>query len=244
MSGLPEDGTEAPRSDPMGAAPASGPTAPSAAGAPEPPHAPSPPEFAPSRGRDCHRYRRRRVCEGPRRVPVPHGPAAERAERLGLGSRSVASRLLTGSPDPSWRAAAPPLEADAPFVWPIPSEEGRFWRGFGAGRRGHSGIDLGAAPGTLVRAARPGLVAYSDNGVRGYGNLVVLVHADGTTTWYAHHLANWVFAGERVQAGQVVGQVGETGLTHGAHLHFELRVEGVPRDPLPRFPPRADTEGR
>jgi len=111
MSGLPEDGTEAPRSDPMGAAPASGPTAPSAAGAPEPPHAPSPPEFAPSRGRDCHRYRRRRVCEGPRRVPVPHGPAAERAERLGLGSRSVASRLLTGSPDPRWRAAAPRMRS-------------------------------------------------------------------------------------------------------------------------------------
>ena len=85
------------------------------------------------------------------------------------------------------------------------------------------------------RAANDGLVVYSDNGMRGYGNVVVLIHRDASTTLYAHCRATYVAAGELVRRGQIIAAVGATGLAHGPHLHFEWRVAGQTRDPLRRF---------
>jgi murein DD-endopeptidase MepM/ murein hydrolase activator NlpD len=99
-------------------------------------------------------------------------------------------------------------------------------------------VDIVAEPGTRVRAANDGLVAYSDNGVRGMGNLLILVHPDGATTFYAHLRAAYVFAGEKVRRGEVIGEVGNTGLSRGPHLHFEWRRRGHPRDPARRFADR------
>jgi murein DD-endopeptidase MepM/ murein hydrolase activator NlpD len=80
-----------------------------------------------------------------------------------------------------------------------------------------------------------GLVAYADNGVSGYGNLVVIVHRDGSTTAYAHLKEAWVTAGQRVARGQTVGLLGNTGLSHGPHLHFEWRVGGRAQNPVPHM---------
>jgi murein DD-endopeptidase MepM/ murein hydrolase activator NlpD len=170
-------------------------------------------------------------------VPAPEGEPAELAKRLDLGGRRAAGVLLLGPPRPEWvEAVAGP--APEKLVWPVPN--GQIWRGVGpTGKRGrgrfHKGVDIGADEGTPIRAVAAGLVAYSDNGSRGYGNLMMIVHRDGSVAFYAHCRANYVFAGEQVAANQVIGEVGLTGISHGAHLHFELRVAGAAIDPLDRF---------
>jgi murein DD-endopeptidase MepM/ murein hydrolase activator NlpD len=121
------------------------------------------------------------------------------------------------------------------LLWPV--EGGRLWRGFGNVRKGkrkklpHDGIDIGAPDGTPIRAANDALVIYADNGIRGFGNLMVLAHADGTVTFYAHCTALYFFPGQVVERGQVIAEVGHTGIARGPHLHFEYRVRGRARDP-------------
>jgi len=183
----------------------------------------------------------RGMCSGPRRVPRPFGADADRARALGLGTSAVAARLLIGAPEPRWvSAAASETRAAVPGDLLFPVAGAELWRGYGATRRGrrrhnHQGVDLGASAGTLFRAANDGLVAYSDNGLRGYGNLVIVVHADASTTFYAHCRATYVFAGQRVRRGQVLGEVGSTGYARGEHLHFEWHAGGVARNPLGHF---------
>ncbi|HJL19680.1 MAG TPA: M23 family metallopeptidase [Sandaracinaceae bacterium LLY-WYZ-13_1] len=210
---------------------------------------PRPTRWRESRGRQCRRYHGRAFCDGPRRVPEPHGPAAERAADLGLDDERRAGRMaLNAEPDEAWLEAVEGSQG-AGLLWPVP--DGRLWRGFGRhrelrrGRNGrvrrgrrrrlHRGVDIGAEEGSPIRAVNDGLVVYSYNGLRGYGNSVVLLHADGTVTLYAHCHATYVFAGQQVRRGQVIGEVGHTGLAHGDHLHFEWRRAGRPRDPGPHF---------
>lgn len=201
-------------------------------------------------GRDCHRHAKRRVCEGPRRVPVPTAEAEARAEALGLG-RPRTQYVALSEPDPTWVAAALEHVGREPvdLLWPVPG--GRPWRGFGRtrrlakgrggklrhlrARRQHEGVDIGAQEGSPIVAAAGGLVAYADNGMGGYGNALVIVHADGSSALYGHCSALYVTAGALVTRGQIVAAVGDTGLAHGSHLHFEWHVEGEARDPAPRF---------
>lgn len=99
----------------------------------------------------------------------------------------------------------------------------------------HAGIDIVAPIDSAVHAADHGVVAYADNFVRGYGNLLVIVHSNGAVSLSAHCRAIYVFAGQYVQRGQLVAQVGMTGLSLGPHLHFEYRNAGTPVDPEPHF---------
>ena len=171
-------------------------------------------------------------------MPEPYGPAAEVARRLELGELRSVSRLLLDPPPVEWVTAAVATQEER-LLWPV--AEGRLWRGFGRPPRGsrfkrrHKGIDIGAPEGSLIRAARSGLVVYADNGIRGYGNLLITVQADGSVVFYAHCRAVYLFPGQQVQRGQVVGEVGQTGRAIGAHVHFEYREQGRLRDPLPRF---------
>ncbi|MCZ7526837.1 MAG: peptidoglycan DD-metalloendopeptidase family protein [Acidimicrobiia bacterium] len=96
----------------------------------------------------------------------------------------------------------------------------------------HTGIDFSAASGTPIRAAAAGTVV--EAGYRGgYGNTVIIDHGGSLATLYAHQSRVAVSAGETVAAGDVIGYVGSTGYSTGAHLHFEVRVDGVPVDPMP-----------
>jgi peptidoglycan hydrolase-like protein with peptidoglycan-binding domain len=107
---------------------------------------------------------------------------------------------------------------------------------FGAPREGgrkHSGIDFPVPHGTLVEAAGVGTTIFAGYNTGGYGNLVVIQHRLGYTSWYAHlsRITSWV--GERVQGGTRIGYVGSTGNSTGPHLHFEVRLNNVPIDPIP-----------
>lgn len=93
--------------------------------------------------------------------------------------------------------------------------------------------------GTQVKAAADGDVVFADTH-RGYGNVVILRHADGVMTIYAHHQRNLVLAGQRVRQGDPIAQVGSTGRASGPHLHFEVRQRAQPHDPL-RFLPRSSS---
>jgi murein DD-endopeptidase MepM/ murein hydrolase activator NlpD len=194
--------------------------------------------WLPSQGMECMDPPYQRFCQGPRKVALPFGSAADLAERLELGTIQCVGHLLNHEPRLDWvRAAGGPVVRRGVMGWP--AALGRLWRRFGYVRKPpfesllHRGIDVGAPRGSPVIATNPGIVAYSDNGVRGYGNLLVIVHDDGSVTLSAHCQAIYVFAGQRVRAGQIVGEVGETGMARGAHVHFEYRYAGQPVDPMP-----------
>jgi murein DD-endopeptidase MepM/ murein hydrolase activator NlpD len=176
-------------------------------------------------------------CNPSRRVPVPHGKDAERAAALGLGTDQMGRKLLAEPPPADVVQAAG--EVEPRLLWPVMG--GVFGRGVGRTRERrlrhipHEGVDIVAPAGTPIRAAASGIVAYADNGISGYGNLIMIVHGDATTTAYAHCTAAYVFAGQAVRQGQIIGAVGATGLARGPHLHFEWRRGGRYRDPMDAF---------
>jgi murein DD-endopeptidase MepM/ murein hydrolase activator NlpD len=117
-----------------------------------------------------------------------------------------------------------------PLAWPLLARVGD---GFGVrGRRFHAGIDLPVRAGTPVCAAAPGTVTWAGRRAGGWGILVVVRHADGVKTLYAHLSSVAVRRGDVVAGGAVLGRAGSTGDATGPHLHFEVRVHGAAVDPL------------
>jgi murein DD-endopeptidase MepM/ murein hydrolase activator NlpD len=128
----------------------------------------------------------------------------------------------------------PWLGKELDIIWPI---QGKINSPYGPrGRNFHSGIDIGSPSYQEVRAAMDGEVILARDSNTGYGKLVVLRHDQGFSTIYGH--LNVVIAqeGEAVRQGQAIGGVGSTGKSTGPHLHFELRRDGRPLDPLPLLP--------
>ena len=99
----------------------------------------------------------------------------------------------------------------------------------------HSGIDMPAVIGTSVRSSAAGYVAWTRKGTQ-YGNYIMVIHSDGIATLYAHLSRIDVVPDQFVQRGEQIGAVGVTGFTTGPHLHFEVRKEGIPTNPLPFLP--------
>ncbi|MFO7152021.1 MAG: peptidoglycan DD-metalloendopeptidase family protein [Bacillota bacterium] len=115
------------------------------------------------------------------------------------------------------------------FIWPV---SGRITSRFGnRGGEYHTGLDIANSTGTPVRAAGSGVVTFAGRS-GGYGNLVIINHGGGVETYYAHLSTISVSKGDNVSSGQVIGKVGTTGRTTGPHLHFEVRVNGTPKNPL------------
>ena len=128
----------------------------------------------------------------------------------------------------SVRLAAP--RAPATLSFPVAAALGdRFGP---RGDRFHSGIDLLAAAGAPVAAAGAGTVSFAGWDSGGYGNLVVIDHANGVSSWYAHLSRIDVTSGVAVTTTTQVGLVGATGNATGPHLHFEVRLRGAVTDPL------------
>lgn len=124
-------------------------------------------------------------------------------------------------------------EGSVRFLRPVP---GRISDHFGAPRPGgrrHAGIDFAAPLGTPVQAVGAGTTIYAEANAGGYGNLVVIQHRLGYTSWYAHLSKISTSVGQAVSGGTRIGYVGSTGFSTGPHLHFEGRKWNVPFDPLP-----------
>jgi murein DD-endopeptidase MepM/ murein hydrolase activator NlpD len=147
--------------------------------------------------------------------------------RLGLAVDGIAGAVTLGA------LRRPPPRSPLGMLVPVGASVGdRF------GPRGswfHSGVDFVASAGAPVGAARSGRVASAWWDPGGYGNLVVIDHGAGVTTWYAHLSRIAVRAGEPVGPGALIGRVGSTGRATGPHLHFEVRVGGAATDPLTAF---------
>lgn len=124
----------------------------------------------------------------------------------------------------------PAAAASIPSILPV---AGSITSGFGAWRSGHrhTGIDISAPRGTKIKAAWSGVVVYSGK-MNDYGLLVKLDHGNGMQTLYAHNERNLVKRGQRVKKGQVIATVGRSGRTTGYHLHFEVRRNGRPVNPM------------
>ncbi len=119
------------------------------------------------------------------------------------------------------------------FMWPL---DGPITSYFGPRDGGfHPGIDIDGETGDPVLAAATGRVAYAGT-INGYGNAVIIDHGHGLATLYGHLSRIDASVGQRAAMGAVVGAVGCTGNCTGSHLHFEVRVNGVPVDPLPYLP--------
>ena len=116
------------------------------------------------------------------------------------------------------------------FRWPV---RGRVIGAFGAKINGqqNDGINLSVPEGTSVKAAEDGVVAYSGNELKGYGNLVLVRHASGFVTAYAHASEVMVKRGDHVKRGQIIAKAGQTGGVTSPQLHFEIRKGSTPVDP-------------
>ncbi len=120
------------------------------------------------------------------------------------------------------------------FIWPVSPEYGFLSQWYWWG---HRAIDLAALQGSAVRAADTGYVSFAGWVDNGYGNLVVLNHQNGYETYYGHFDKILVEEGQRVQQGQVLGMMGNTGRSTGPHVHFEIRYQGAPVNPFRYLPP-------
>ncbi|MBI4208758.1 MAG: M23 family metallopeptidase [Deltaproteobacteria bacterium] len=116
------------------------------------------------------------------------------------------------------------------FIWPVKGRISSYFGKRGDGR--HDGIDIVASEGKPIVASAAGEILYSDNKIRGYGNLIIIRHKGYFATVYAHNKVNLGKRGEKVKAGQTVARIGQTGRASGPHLHFEVRKANKPVDPL------------
>ena len=136
---------------------------------------------------------------------------------------------------------------DKGYVWPVPSKL-NISSGFGeriinGKREYHKGIDIGGkgefgAPVVAIDKGEVTLSSVGSNG--GYGNVIFIKHPDGTESRYAHNQKLLVQTGDKVEKGQQIAELGSTGRSFGPHLHFEIRIDGAPVDPLQFLPDYKD----
>jgi len=142
------------------------------------------------------------------------------------GTKPYIARMVTAYAGP----VAASAEASGLFYWPT---SGVLTQGYWYG---HRAIDIGAAVGTAIRASDNGFISFAGWTDIGYGYLVVVDHQNGYQTYYAHLSNIFVREGEAVSGAQVIGAMGSTGNSTGPHLHYEIRYNGYPTNPLIYLP--------
>lgn len=159
----------------------------------------------------------------PQAAPASSGTTA-------AATAATAAQSATATPAKAELSVEPPKRAGSLFGWPI---KGKILTGFGVDAAGlrNDGINIQASPGSSVRAAENGVVVYAGNELKGFGNLLLIKHADGWMTAYAHNAELAVLRGDIVKKGQVIAKAGATGSVTSPQVHFEVRKDGTAVDP-------------
>ncbi len=170
---------------------------------------------------------------GPKNAANPP-PGAPRAETAAPQRRAEVTppvdNVATVKPVDSEPEPKPAGAGGLQFRWPV---KGRVISNFGGKPNGqqNDGINISVPENTAVKAAEDGVVAYAGNELKGYGNLVLIKHADGWVTAYAHNSEIIVHRGETVKRGQVISKAGQSGGVASPQVHFEIRKGSTPVDP-------------
>ena len=173
------------------------------------------------------------VAAVPQAVATVPAPAPTKVATAGPVQ---SARLAQANPTPDVKEAEPARPAEATsalptFRWPV---RGKVITSYGAKTNGkaNDGINIAVPEGTPVKAAEDGVVAYAGNELKGYGNLVLVRHANGYVTAYAHASELLVKRGDTIKRGQVIAKSGQSGEVASPQLHFEIRKGSSPVDPL------------
>ncbi len=176
------------------------------------------------------------VLKAPAPKPVRRAPAPKPAKPKPAkpSSPPVAAKPAPVRPAPVKSSPKPVLSSAAPrWRWPT---DGKVIRKFQSNSPGKKGIDIAGAKGQPVRAAANGIVVYAGSGLVGYGRLIIVKHNKQYLSAYGHNKSLLISEGMEVKAGQVIAHMGNSG-TNRTQLHFEIRKDGKPVDPL-RYLPR------
>jgi lipoprotein NlpD len=165
----------------------------------------------------------RKVAAAPAKPAPPTTPGASSRPR---GTSAPATKPAAPS--------APPVQSGIAWRWPA---DGTLVNRFIAGDPTRQGIDIAGAGGAPVRAAADGTVVYSGSGLVGYGELVIIKHTDAWLSAYGHNRKRLVNEGQLVKAGEQIAEMGRSGASRDM-LHFEVRYNGKPVDPLAYLPQR------
>jgi murein DD-endopeptidase MepM/ murein hydrolase activator NlpD len=179
-------------------------------------------------------------------APVTRKPLIEEPVPQAEAPQAAPPPVAPPAPEPPVQTAMAPEPATAPppalpkggakFIWPVQS--GEVISRFGAKSSGlfNDGLNIAAREGTPVLAAADGTVAYAGQELKGFGNLVLIRHANGWMSAYAHNEALLVARGDQVRRGQPIARMGKTGNVDRPQVHFELRQETEAVDPLKYLP--------
>ena len=164
--------------------------------------------------------------------------------RLYPGGTAAVTRPPAATGGAAHTAPKPATTPPTPVATPAPASSGIGWRWpaegalvgrFVAGETTKQGVDIAGAIGDTVRAAGPGVVVYSGAGLVGYGELIIIKHNEQWLSAYGHNRKRLVNEGQNVKAGEQIAEMGRTGTSRDM-LHFEIRYEGKPVDPLIYLP--------
>lgn len=164
------------------------------------------------------------------RGAVPTRP--RQADRPAAAGPPSVARAAPAAAQPALTAMPEPGAATGAWRWPT---AGKIVSPFAAGVPGRNGIRISAQPGQTVRAASPGLIVYTGNSLPGYGTLIIVEHAGGLLSAYGRLGRMLVNKGDRVRAGDAIAELGNDG-DDGSTLHFEIRKNGQPVNPLTYLP--------
>jgi murein DD-endopeptidase MepM/ murein hydrolase activator NlpD len=181
----------------------------------------------------------------PEAIEVNYTPPDDPAPQAPAAAPEPPTPQVTAPPQPAPKSrdavrqalANPPARAGSSFLWPV---QGPLLSSYGAkdGGEHNDGINIAAPRGSPVRAAENGVVAYAGEELKGFGKLLLVKHADGWVTAYAHNEELLVGAGDTVKRGQTIAKVGSSGHVERPQLHFEVRRGTRAVDPQAQLSPR------
>jgi murein DD-endopeptidase MepM/ murein hydrolase activator NlpD len=173
-------------------------------------------------------------------IPAGTAHSTQTARATPPAAPATAPRAAPKPATPNQAAAlpSPPPRTGRLFLWPV---KGDVLSDFGGqpGGRHNDGINIEARRGATVVAAESGVVAYAGNELRGFGNLLLIKHADGFMTAYAHNDSLLVARGQKVKKGEAIARVGSSGSVGKPQLHFEIRKRRKAVDPLDYLPKKS-----